>query len=270
MAELVAIVASIVRGLSMSSQIDALFGLKDRRALVTGGSRGLGLAMAKGLAQAGAEVMISGRNSAALAAAAADLRQLGLTIATLELDQTDIEALGPSIAQAGPFDILVNNAGVEQICPSLEVTPSLWDKILDTNLKGSFFTAQAVAKGMQAKGRGAIVNLCSLTSYVGVPTAVAYGASKSGLLGMTRALSAEWAAHGIRVNAIAPGYFRTEMTEVFYQDENWAAAMLDKIPQGRFGEGQDLVGALVFLCSDASAYITGQCLGIDGGYLASI
>ena len=152
--------------------------------------------------------------------------------------------------------------------PSLEVDEALWDRILDTNLKGAFFCAQAAARRM-IEG-GSILNLCSLTSEVGVPTAVPYGASKSGLLGMTRALAAEWAARGIRVNGIGPGYFRTALTEVFYQDEAWQKTMLDKIPLRRFGRLEDLIGAAVFLCSDAAAYVTGQVLYVDGGYLASI
>ena len=142
---------------------------------------------------------------------------------------------------------------------------------IDTNLKGAFFCAQAAARRMAAdKGGGAIINLCSLTSYVGIPTAVPYGSSKSGLLGMTRALAAEWASLGIRVNAIAPGYFHTAMTDAFYQDPDWQTAMLAKIPQRRFGTMQDLAGAVVFLASGASAYVTGHCLPVDGGYLASI
>ena len=175
------------------------------------------------------------------------------------------------MADLGPIDILVNNAGYEQVTPSLDMSEAIWDAIIDTNLKGSFFVSRAVARHMAASGQGgAIINLCSLTSYVGIPTAVPYGASKSGLLGMTRALAAEWAEHNIRVNALAPGYFRTEMTEPFYQDQSWADAMLTKIPQRRFGALDDIAGAAVFLASPASGYITGQCLPVDGGYLASI
>ena len=168
----------------------------------------------------------------------------------------------------GGLDILINNAGYESVSDSFEVTPELWDAIVDTNLKGAFFCAQTAAKAMA--GAGSVVNVCSLTSSVGVPPAVPYTSSKSGLLGMTRALSAEWAPKGIRVNAIAPGYFRTAMTDVFFQNEQWAAGMKAKIPLGRFGHVQDLIGAVVFLCSSAAEYITGQMITIDGGYLASI
>ena len=151
------------------------------------------------------------------------------------------------------IDFLVNNAGIEDVCPSADVSEELWDRIVDTNLKGAFFVAQTVAQGMLTRGQGTIVNLASLTSFVGVPTATPYGASKSGVLGMTRALSAEWAPRGVRVNAIAPGYFRTAMTEVFYQNADWAAGMAAKIPLGRFGALEDLVGAVVYLASPASA-----------------
>ena len=147
----------------------------------------------------------------------------------------------------------------------------LWDTILDTNLKGAFFCAQAFAR-LAARGGGdrVILNLCSLTSEVGIPTAVPYGTSKTGLVGMTRALSAEWAPTGIRVNGIGPGYFRTAMTDAFYADPDWQRGMLSKIPLGRFGRMEDLMGAAIFLCSPAAAYITGQVLYVDGGTLASI
>lgn len=250
------------------------FSLGGRKALVTGASRGIGEALAVGLAQAGADVAVAARERSSLAAAQAAVEAAGRRSAAIVMDVRDAGAIRAGVEAAsqtlGGLDILLNNAGVEEVRESLAVDETLWDRIVDTNLKGAFFCAQAAARVMAANAGGAIINLCSLTSEVGVPTAVPYGASKSGLLGMTRALAAEWAAKGIRVNGIGPGYFRTDLTEVFYQDEGWQRQMLAKIPLRRFGRLEDLVGAAVFLCSDAAAYITGQCLYIDGGYLASI
>ena len=250
------------------------FSLSGRKALVTGASRGIGAALAVGLAEAGADVAVAARESPALAATAAAIAGAGRKSVAIAIDVRDPAAIRAGVEKAvqalGGLDILVNNAGVEEVRDSLAVDEALWDRIVDTNLKGAFFCAQAAARIMAASKGGAIVNLCSLTSEVGVPTAVPYGSSKSGLLGMTRALAAEWAAKGIRVNGIGPGYFRTDLTEVFYQNAEWRQAMLAKIPLRRFGRLDDLVGAAVFLCSDAAAYITGQCLYIDGGYLASI
>ena len=187
------------------------------------------------------------------------------------MDVSDVVNCRSGVAEAakklGGLDILVNNAGVEQVCRSLDIEEDLWDRILDTNLKGAFFVAQAAARLMKG---GAILNLCSLTSERGVPTAVPYGSSKTGLVGMTRALAVEWAPLDIRVNALEPGYFRTALTEAFYQNSAWQQAMLANIPMQRFGELNDLVGASVFLCSDAARYITGICLPVDGGTLASL
>ena len=250
------------------------FSLQGRKALVTGASRGIGQALAQGLAYAGADVAVAARNEQDLQASLTAIRALGRKGVALSLDVTDLAAIRAGVdaacQQLGGLDILINNAGIEQVCPSLDVDEALWDRILDTNLKGAFFCAQAAARIMTENTGGSIVNVCSLTSEVGVPTATPYGSSKSGLLGMTRALATEWARHDIRVNAIAPGYFRTALTEVFYQDDNWQQAMLEKIPQRRFGKLEDLLGAVVFLCADSAAYINGQMLTIDGGYMASI
>ncbi len=249
------------------------FSLEGRRALVTGASRGIGQALAVGLARFGADVAICSRHLDQLDPCLEAINATGRKGLAFELDVCAIDEIDPALHLAaeslGGLDILINNAGIEDVRSSLEVDEALWDKIVDTNLKGAFFVAQAAAKQMQEKG-GTIVNLASLTSGVGVPTAAPYGSSKTGLLGMTRALAAEWASIGIRTNAIAPGYFRTDLTEVFYQDHAWCDAMLEKIPAGRFGDLNDIVGATVFLCSDASRYVTGQILYIDGGFMASI
>ncbi|MDQ0391144.1 SDR family NAD(P)-dependent oxidoreductase [Labrys monachus] len=253
----------------------SLFDLAGRKALVTGASRGIGRSIAEALSAAGADVAVTARSPASLEDTAASIRAAGGIVHPVTLDVTDVArcraATGEAADLLGGLDILVNNAGMEEVRPSLDVDEALWDRILDTNLKGSFFCAQAAARRMSADGKpGVIINLCSLTSEVGIPTAVPYGSSKSGLLGMTRALAAEWASLGIRVNAIVPGYFRTAMTEIFYDSDAWQQAMLARIPQRRFGDLADLHGVAVFLASDAAAYITGQAIPVDGGYLASI
>jgi gluconate 5-dehydrogenase len=250
----------------------AMFSLAGRVAAVTGGSKGIGRSIAAALAQAGAAVALIGRDAQGLARAEQELAAQGHRAMQVCADVSDVERIDAALeavsAQFGRLDILINNAGVEQLCPSLDVSEALWDRIVDTNLKGAFFCAQAAARRMP--DGGSIVNLCSLTSEVGVAGAAAYGASKSGLAGLTRSLATEWAAHRIRVNGIGPGYFRTALTEPFYASDSWQQAMLEKIPLRRFGRLAELGGAAVFLCSEAATYITGQVLYIDGGYLASI
>jgi NAD(P)-dependent dehydrogenase (short-subunit alcohol dehydrogenase family) len=247
------------------------FSLAGRKAFVTGASRGIGRAIAEGLARAGADVAIAARNTDDLQHCAATIHGLGRRAYPVQMDVTSVadcrRGVSEAVGKLGGLDILINNAGVEHVCASLDIEEELWDRILDTNLKGAFFVAQAAAREMAG---GAILNLCSLTSERGIPTAVPYGSSKTGLVGMTRALAVEWAPLGIRVNALEPGYFRTALTEVFYANPEWQRAMLANIPMQRFGELDDLVGASVFLCSDAARYVTGICLPVDGGTLAAI
>jgi NAD(P)-dependent dehydrogenase (short-subunit alcohol dehydrogenase family) len=249
-----------------------LFSLRGRVAVVTGGSRGIGAALASALAHSGAAVVLLGRDAQALTSVQAALAAQGRTVMHVTADVGDnssIDAAFETVLRSmSRIDILINNAGVEEPCASLDVGEALWDRIIDTNLKGAFFCAQAAARRM-ANG-GSILNVCSLTSEVGIAGAAPYGASKSGLAGLTRTLATEWAAKGIRVNGIGPGYFRTALTDSFYRDEQWQRAMLERIPQRRFGRLDDLGGAAVFLCSDAAAYITGQILYIDGGYMAAL
>lgn len=255
--------------------IDDLFDLSGRTALVTGASRGIGYAIANGLANAGADIIAVARSTDRLDDLKQSVEQVGRRCNTVVADVSDLTSINGLFAavrdQDRIPDILVNNAGIEQVAASTDVDEALWDTILDTNLKGAFFVAKAFAKTLLAGGReGSIINMGSLTSAVGVPTATPYTSSKSAILGMTRALASEWAADSIRVNAIGPGYFRTDLTEQFYQDEAWQEAMLNKIPMGRFGRLDDLVGISIFLASPASSYVTGQIFYVDGGYLASI
>ena len=243
-----------------------------KRALVTGGSRGIGRAIAVGLAAAGSHVAVTGRRAETLAGTVSAIRARGRKAVAIVADVREVgdcrRAADETVTALGGLDILINNAGVEQVCAALEVSEEIWDRIADTNLKGAFFMAQAAAR--QMKVGGAILNIASLTSERGIATAAPYGASKSGLLGLTRALAAEWASLGIRVNALEPGYFRTDLTDAFYRNAAWQAAMLGKIPLGRFGALNDLVGAAVFLCSPAASYITGIALPVDGGTLAAL
>ncbi|CAG9298137.1 SDR family NAD(P)-dependent oxidoreductase [Celerinatantimonas diazotrophica] len=248
---------------------DTQFSVADKQIVITGASKGIGFALAQGFCKAGARVTITARNQKQLSEAHEALLKLDPRASAQVLDVNDDTAIRDFFA-ATPIDVLINNAGVEHVCESLNMSEMIWDKIVDTNLKGSFFCARAAAEVMKSQGKGTIINMCSLTSAVGVPGAVPYSASKSGLLGVTRALSSEWAKYNIRVNAIGPGYFQTDMTDVFYQDAQWCESMLKKIPMQRFGQLDDLVGTAIFLASEASAYMTGQVLYVDGGYLASI
>jgi gluconate 5-dehydrogenase len=244
--------------------VSDLFDLSGRTALVTGSTRGLGLALARGLAGAGARVAINGRTQESCEAAAAGLD--GAFAAPF--DVTDEAAIAAGVAAIGEIDILVNNAGI-QVRGSLE-TFSLedWQRVVDVNLTSAFLVSRAVVPGMIDRGRGKIVNTCSVTSEVGRETIGPYTASKGGLKQLTRAMCADWARHGIQANGIGPGYFRTEINTVLQEDPAFDAWLRARVPAGRWAEPSELEGAVVFLASAASDFVNGQIIYVDGGMLA--
>ncbi|GAU83080.1 2-dehydro-3-deoxy-D-gluconate 5-dehydrogenase KduD [Bosea sp. BIWAKO-01] len=249
----------------------APFDLVGRTALVTGANTGIGQGIALALAEAGATVVAAGRSS--MAETVAMITNAGghcLPLA-VDLQQSGIaaEAVARASEAAGPLDILVNNAGIIRRADALDFSESDWDEVMNVNLKASFFLSQAFAKAALAAGRtGRIVNIASLLSFQGGIRVASYTASKSGLAGLTRLLACEWAQHGINVNAIAPGYVESNNTQALRADADRNAAILARIPAGRWGKPSDIGGAAVFLASDAAAYVHGAIIPVDGGWLA--
>jgi 2-dehydro-3-deoxy-D-gluconate 5-dehydrogenase len=246
------------------------FDLTGNVALVTGGNTGLGQAIAVALAQAGADIVSTSRRPAD--ATAAQVKAFGRRFVSIEADLGTIKPIAGiverTLKEFGRLDILVNNAGVIRRADSIEFTEEDWDVVVDTNLKSAFFLAQAAGRHMIAQGRGKIINIASMLSFQGGIRVPAYTASKSGLAGITRLLACEWASKGVNVNAIAPGYMTTDNTAALRADEKRNAAILDRIPAGRWGEASDLGGAAVFLASRASDYVHGAIIPVDGGWLA--
>ena len=249
------------------------FDLSERVALVTGGGGGLGLAIATGLARAGARVAINGRNVAKLEAAAAALGAEGHEVRVVPFDVTDRKAVDASVAElarvAGGVDILVNNAAVNKRAPLDGFADADWRDLMAANLDGPFFVTRAVLPGMKSRRSGKIVNICSLASDLGRPSIVPYAVSKGGLKQFTRALAVELAPHNIQVNGIAPGFFRTEMNAALVNDAAFSAWVAKRTPAGRWGEPPEIAGAAVFLASPAADYVTGAILHVDGGFAAS-
>lgn len=242
------------------------FRLDGKKALVTGAARGLGRAIADGLAECGATVYGTSRD-------AESARQISERYGThaLPIDITEtkeIHRFADSLMEkSGGIDLLVNNAGVNVPKPALELTADDWDAVFDTNLKGSFFLTTAMAQHWIDKGiPGVIVNVASQAGIVGIEERAAYGTSKAGLIHLTKILALEWAPAGIRVNAVAPTFVRTELTASTLSRPDWAAELLSRIPIGRFGEPEDIAGSVAFLLSDAASLITGHTLAVDGGY----
>ena len=246
-----------------------LFDLSGRVAIVTGTSRGLGQYLGRALAKAGADLVLTSRRRDDLLAFEKEIAALGRRAVSLELDVRDHASIERMVAGAeeafGHLDILVNNAGCNVRKPALEVTWDDWNLILDTNLRGSFFVAQAVARRMISRGYGRIINIGSVTSVAGFAGLAPYGASRGGIKQLTMSLADDWGKHGITVNCLAPGWFRTEQNKVLYEDKEWVDYLTDRIPVKRPGQPHDLDGAVVFLASESSRYVTGQTLLVDGG-----
>ncbi len=251
-----------------------LFDLTGRIALVTGSSQGLGLAIARGLAQAGAAVVLNGRDEKKLAATADALRAEGVKVYPAAFDVTDGAAGAAAVARAeaefGVIDILVNNAGIQRRAPLAEMTEEQWRSVIDTNLTSAFLVSRAVAPRMIARGRGKIINICSVMSEVSRPTIANYAAAKGGLKMLTRAMAVEWAKHGLQTNGIAPGYFVTELNQPLVENVDFNKWICGRTPAGRWGQPHELAGAAVFLASTASDFVNGQVLYVDGGLLASL
>lgn len=245
------------------------FDLTGKRALVTGASRGIGLGGAVALAAAGASVVMAARNADDIEAAAQAVGEAGHNAQGLSLDVGDHDAMTEAVAEHGPFDILFNNAGTNRPMPYVEVTPDNFDMITDLNLKAAFFVAQAVARGMIAAGKGgSIIHTSSQMGHVGGIDRSVYCGSKFGIEGVTRASAIELAAHKIRVNSICPTFIRTPMTQSTFDDPQRVKWLEEKIKLGRVGEVEDIMGAVLFLASEASALVTGTSLLIDGGWTA--
>jgi NAD(P)-dependent dehydrogenase (short-subunit alcohol dehydrogenase family) len=245
------------------------FRLDGKRALVTGAGRGIGLAAATALADAGADVTLVARSKDEIEAAAAQMRAAGNKASAAAIDVTDIDAVRAFVSKAEPFDILVNNAGSNRPALFIDVTVEDFDAIFKLNVRSSFFVAQAVVKRMvEAKKPGSIIHISSQMGHVGGPRRTVYCATKAAIEGLTKAMGVELGPHNIRVNSLAPTFIETPMTQPFFADENFKRSVLDKIKLGRLGQVEDLMGAIVFLASDASALMTGASLIVDGGWTA--
>ncbi len=248
---------------------NSLFDLTGHVAMVTGTSRGLGQHFARALAKAGADLVLTSRKRETLAAFAEEMQALGRRTVTVELDVRNQQSIEHAVEEAeaaiGPIRILVNNAGCNVRKPALDITWDDWNLVVETNLRGSFFVAQAVARRMIPRRYGRIINIGSVTSVFGYAGLAPYGASRGGIRQLTMSLADDWGAQGITVNCLAPGWFQTAQNRVMYENQEWVEYLTERIPVKRPGQPHDLDGAIVFLASESSCYVTGQTLLVDGG-----
>ncbi len=249
-----------------------LFDLSGRLALVSGSSRGIGFAIARGLAEAGAAIVLNARSPAELEKARDRLAAEGHTVHARVFDVTNPAAIESAVAEIesaiGPIDILFNNAGIQRRRPFLDMPPETWREVMSVNIDSVFYLGQAVARRMVTRKRGKIVNTCSLTSEIARPTISPYVAAKGAVKMLTKSMCAELAPHGIQANGIGPGYFKTELNVALYTDPAFDSWVRQRTPAGRWGEVEELVGAAVFLASDASNFVNGQVIYVDGGVLS--
>jgi gluconate 5-dehydrogenase len=249
--------------------LERMFGLQGQTALVTGSSQGIGYALARGLARAGARVVLNGRDVAKCEAAATVLRAEGLNIDTACFDVTDAAQVQAGVAdieaRIGPLHILVNNAGIQIRKPLHEFDPTDWQRLMKTNLDSVFLVGQSVAKGMITRKQGKIINICSVQSELGRPGIAPYTASKGAVKMLTKGMAIDWGPLGLQVNGLAPGYFDTELTSALVKDEKFTAWLSDRTPAGRWGNVEELVGACVFLASPSASFMNGHVLYVDGG-----
>jgi gluconate 5-dehydrogenase len=251
-----------------------MFDLSGRRALVTGSSTGIGYALAKGLAGAGAEIILNGRSEARLAEAVSRFRDEGATVHAASFDVTSADDVQKAIAnierEIGAIDVLVNNAGMQRRAPLEQFSHTQWQELMKTNVDSVFLVGQAVARRMIERQRGKIINICSVQSELGRPNIAAYTASKGAVKMLTKGMAIDWGQHGIQVNGLGPGYFKTELTEALVKDEAFSKWLIGRTPSRRWGDVEDLVGAAVFLASNASNFVNGHILYVDGGVTATL
>ena len=251
-----------------------LFDLGGRRALVTGSSQGIGYALARGLAQHGAAIVLNGRNKEKVEEAAQRMRSAGFEVSVAVFDVADQQAVAQGVAaiedRIGAIDILINNAGMQFRAPLESFPPDKWDEMLRTNVSSIFYVGQAVARFMIARGEGKIVNVASVQSELARPGIAPYTAAKGAVRNLTRGMSTDWARYGLQVNALAPGYFKTPLNQALVDDQKFSAWLENRTPAGRWGDVSELIGAAVFLSSNASSFVTGHMLVVDGGITTSL